>query len=838
MRATLRTRPRGAVVEVFRCFRALRAARLGAAAVPLAFASAALVSVALVPVAHAQSWGQVAGRVTDTAGQGVAGANVVVERTNFGTTADADGHFSMRIPTGRYRLRITAIGYRTVIDSVEVRRDQPAALSVRMADAAVEGQEVEVVGQQTAGAGVFVMRPQDVQDMPGPFRGAFQAIRALPGVSANNELSNQFSVRGGGLSENLIFLNGFEVYLPFRPKQGEQEGLGILNPDLTESLTLYAGGFPARYGGKLASALDVRYAAPAPGSAWHGNVNASLLDGSASVAGAAGPVGVAVGVRHAQPGRFYNTQDTKGRYTPAFTDVQGTVTWPVSRRVSVEGVGLYASHRFRLSPSSRQVTYGYVSQSSTRPSNLQRLYTNFSGSERDGFTTAFGGLRVVARPTTRLTVEHGVSLYDTDEFERSNIFGSANISQIDPGTGQQTDVLGIVESADSSNNDIRVRTLTGHGRYGVAAGRHAAEAGWQLRALRFEDRIQEFAAQTQNGTTEIAKDLNDALTLRSTQAALYVQDAFDVLPDAGRLVATAGVRADHFALTGEWTVSPRLALRYRASPVTTVTGSAGLYYQPPSYQELRGDLAADSTANTIERVLNRDLKSQRSLQVVAGAEHFLTRARLWLRGEAYVKALSNVISYDVDNVRVRYSGDNDAEARVGGFDVQVRGEFVPGLESWINYGFLVAQERVLDAYATRFTEGWRSRPTDQRHTLSMFVQDYVPGNDVWRLHLRGLFGSGYAYTPLVPGGLDPGGSFLVPGPRNALRYDPYKRVDAGVTRELTFGATRLDVTAELLNVFDMVNEVASQWVFAGGKWTRVPVRLTPRTVNLRARWRF
>lgn len=802
---------------------------------PLTVAAA----LASVPLAvQAQSWGQVVGRVTDTSGEGVAGANVVVERTNFGTTADVDGHFSLRIPTGRYLLRISAIGYRTVTDSVEVRRDRPAALNVRLATADVEGGEVEVVGQQTAGAGVYEMRPQDVQEMPGPFRGAFQAVRALPGVSANNELSNQFSVRGGGLSENLIFLNGFEVYLPFRPKQGEQEGLGILNPDLTESLTLYAGGFPARYGGKLASALDVRYAAPVPGTEWHGNVNASLLDASAAVAGAAGPLGVAVGVRHAQPGRFYNTQDTKGRYTPAFTDVQGTLTWPVSPRVSVEGVGLFASHRFRLTPSSRQVTFGYVSQSMNRPSNLQRLYTEFTGSERDGFTTAFGGVRVNARLSDRLTAEHGLSLYDTDEFERMDITGQAAVSQIDPGSGQQVAINGTLTSTDRTDNDIRVRTLTGQGRYGLTLARHALEGGWQVRGLRFRDRIIEFASQTQDGNEEVAKDLNDALTLTSTQSAIYVQDAFDVLPEAGRLVATAGLRADHFALTREWTVSPRLALRYAATPITTVTASAGLYYQAPSYQELRGDLAADSLSNTIDRVLNRDLRSQRSLQVVAGAEHFLTRARLWLRGEAYLKALSNVVSYDVDNVRVRYSGENDAAGRVGGFDVQVRGEFVPGLESWINYGFLVAQEKVDGAFATPRTEGWRSRPTDQRHTLSMFVQDYVPGNDAWRLHLRGLFGSGYPYTPLVPGSQDPGGTFLVPGPRNRLRYSPYQRVDAGVTRELVFGKTQLDVTAELLNVFDMVNEVASQWVFSGGKWTRVPVRLTPRTFNLRARWRF
>ncbi len=676
--------------------------------------------------------------------------------------------------------------------------------------------------------------------MPGPFRGAFQALRALPGVSANNELSNQFSVRGGGLSENLIFLNGFEVYLPFRPKQGEQEGLGILNPDLTESLTLYAGGFPARYGGKLASALDVRYAAPAPGAAWHGNVSSSLLDAAATAAGAIGKLGVAAGVRHAQPGRFYNTQDTKGQYSPAFTDGQMTLTLPVSPRLTVEGVGLVAAHRFRLTPSTRQVTFGYISQSDDRPSNIQRLYTTFNGSERDGFNTAFGGLRATARLGRRLTAEHAVSLYDTEEFERTSVKGDANVSQVDPATGQQTSIIGTVASVDSSDNRVAVQTLTGMGRYAIAAGSHAVEAGWQVRRLVFDDRVQEYAAQKQETGLEVSKDLNDALRLTSMQAGLYAQDAFEVLPRApGRFVATAGLRADYYALTREWTVSPRLALRYRASGVTTYTGSAGLYYQAPTYQELRGDLAADSLSRSIDRAINRDLRSQRSLQVVAGGEHFLSKARLWLRGEAYAKRLSNIVSYDVDNTRVRYSGENDADGYIGGFDVQLRGEFVPGLESWINYGFLVAKEEVRPEFATTRSEGLRSRPTDQRHTFSMFVQDYVPGNLAWRLHLRALLGSGYPFTPLVRGSQDPGGAFLVPGDRNVFRYDAYKRLDAGVTREIRFGkTTRLDVTAELLNVFDMVNEVASQWVFSGGKWTRVPVRLTPRTFNLRARVRF
>ncbi|HYE57042.1 MAG TPA: TonB-dependent receptor, partial [Rhodothermales bacterium] len=187
------------------------------------------------------------------------------------------------------------------------------------------------------------------------------------------------------------------------------------------------------------------------------------------------------------------------------------------------------------------------------------------------------------------------------------------------------------------------------------------------------------------------------------------------------------------------------------------------------------------------------------------------------------------------NVRVRYSGLNDSKGFVGGFDVQVRGEFVPGLESWLNYGFLVAKEHFLEGFENKSKQGWIVRPTDQRHTFSLYVQDYVPGDRTWRLHLRALYGSGYPYSPLVPISGSGGNVFLGPGRRNAFRFEAYKRLDAGVTKEIAFGSSRLDVTAELLNGFDMTNEVGSRWVYGGGRWNRVPIRLTPRTFNVRMR---
>lgn len=805
------------------------------------FLPAALGAALLVPsAAHAQSWGQVVGRVSEPSGEPVAGATVLVERTGYGTSADADGRFALRLPTGRYRLRISSIGYATVYDSVTIRRERPTLLNVRLQPADTEAATVDVTAA-AEGAGVFEIAPEDVANLPGPFRSVFQAVRVLPGVAANNEISNQFSVRGGGLSENLLFLNGFEVYLPFRPKQGEQEGLGLMNPDLARSLTLYAGGFPARYGGKLSSALDVRYHAPEAGDAWHGAASISTLDAGAAAWGPVGRVGVAVGVRHAQPGRFFAQQATQGAYQPAFTDVQATLGVPLGRRARLEVTGAAVKHEFSLDPTARETFYGFLSQNPNVPSIFQSVYTRFNGQETSGFTTYFGGARLTTPVGARVRVEHEASYFETDEYEKTDLDGTATLSQLDE-RGEAIP-LGTFTSFERADNRIRVATLTGGGRYGLAAGLHALEAGWQVRRFAFDDRLREASGYTNPDRGTVVSDtLADAATLTALQASAYVQDAFSLVRrDPERAVLTAGVRLDHFDFNGETTVSPRLLLRVKASEVTTVNASAGVYYQPPTYQELRG---VPRPGETILGALNRDLRAQRAVQGVMGAEHFLTRTRLWLRGEAYYKRLDRVISYDVDNVQVRYSGENDASGQVYGLDLQVRGEFVPGLESWFNYGFLKATETFEPAFRTSLNGGDRPRPTDQRHTASIFVQDDIPGDKTWKLHLRGLFGSGYPYTPLRTSQATIGGqTFLVPGPRNSRRYDSYRRLDLGASKDVTFRRSGRDwglltLTAEVLNVFDMVNEVAVQYASTAGTFVPEPIRLTPRTFNLRARFSF
>ncbi len=369
--------------------------------------------------ALAQGWGSVAGRVTEAgAGQPLPGITVVVNETNFGTATEDDGQYQLRIPAGRYALRFSAIGFEARVDSVVVRRDAVTAMDVTLKPAILEMDEVTVEESATPpDAGVQEIDPEQVRNMPSPFKG-FQALKALPGVASNNELSNQYSVRGGGFNENLIFINGFEVYMPFRPRQGEQEGLGLFNPELAERITLYTGGFPARYGGKLSSALDIQYRRPED-EPINGSAYVSLLDAGANLGASAldGRLGWLFGVRKAQARRFFSTQELKGNYQPDYVDLQGLLAYRLAPGHEVEVMGIWADHTFRLDPRGRKTFFGVVSTNPNEPSALQSVWISYDdrSSEQDGYTTGLLGLRLKSRLSARLRAEHDVSYFKTEE---------------------------------------------------------------------------------------------------------------------------------------------------------------------------------------------------------------------------------------------------------------------------------------------------------------------------------------------------------------------------------------------------------------------------------------
>ena len=824
-----------------------------------------LLAVLLAPAASAQVWGEIAGRVTEAAtGEGVPGASVLVEGTSFGTNTGADGRYAFRIPEGTYPVRVSFVGFAPVRDTLVVRRGQTTAFSAVLVEAEQEIGEAVVEEEAERGAGVSQIDPKTVRDMPLPVADATRAVKTELGVTSNNELSNAFSVRGGSYDENQFFIDGFEVYRPLRISQGEQEGLGLINGDLTARMTLFAGGFPVRYGGKLASVLDATYAVPeGPVS---GTAYMSTLDAGGAVGGAlTGRVGVAVAARRARPQRLFAGQELEGGYDPDFRDAQGVVQVGLSDGTTLRALGLYARHRFRLSPQQRETTFGIY------PNLVRTVATDFEGVEEDGYDIGLGGLLLTSRIGSRLLAEHRVSVFGTSEFETYEVRSRATLfrRQQRP-EGSQTDLDRLLEGqtvqTDAADNRIRQTVTTAQGRYLLDAGRHNVEAGWQARALAFDDQITERT----EGLGRDAEGLPATVTLHalaadtsftSWQGALWLEDDVRL---GSRLSVVPGLRADYFDYNTELTLSPRLGLVYRSSPQTLLTGAVGVYHQAPTYRELRGDPAPGDSAFA---ALDGDIASPRSVQAVVGVEHFFASRRLQLRAEAYAKRFSNLISYDVENVRVVYSAENDAEGYAVGADVQLRGELVPGLESWATYGFLATEERfytpdaalaaggdVAEQAQARFNArgggAYVPRPTDRRHNFSMFVQDYVPGDDTWRLHIRALYGSGVPTTPPARDearSLDAVSAF-VDGPRNALRLPSYFRFDMGATKRLRVGTSptgaplALLATVEVLNVFDQTNTIAYSWVeqVRDGRrfFTAVPTRLTPRTLNVRVRLDF
>jgi hypothetical protein len=445
-------------------------------------------------------------------------------------------------------------------------------------------------------------------------------------------------------------------------------------------------------------------------------------------------------------------------------------------------------------------------------------------------------------------VEHGGSIFDTEESETFDITGSAvlyiidNPAESDPETGEGLIPTGAATQNDFADNAISVRNLTGRQRWLVDTGEGTLDVGWYLRSVEFDDRIDERSVVIGRNLEGdvirlVADSLTDDASLDATQTGGYAEQSLS-FGDSNQVSATIGLRGDHFSFNDEFTLSPRVSVLYSPRPGLAFNGAWGVYYQAPGYREFRGTPLAEGS---LQSSINSNLKSQRSIQWIGGVEYFMASRRIFLRAEAYYKALHDLISYEVQNVRIVYSGDNDSEGYAYGLDLQLRGEFVPGLESWLNYGFLVTREQFYEEFLTEYNQGSIARPTDQRHTFSLFLQDYVPNEPTWKIHMRILYGTGMPYTPPVPGPTVGNVQTQLPGPRNSDRYPAYQRLDIGATKSIDLHPTgsspvELQLTAEILNLFDTTNTVAYTWVAkADGIWSRIPTHLTPRTFNVRAR---
>ncbi|MFO7977313.1 MAG: TonB-dependent receptor [Bacteroidales bacterium] len=779
---------------------------------------------------HAQT-AMIEGSIRNKQGEPLEFVNVAVEGTSRGTATDQQGYFRLQVPSGNgINLKFSYLGYQSRTIQVEVIAGQSHWLDIILEASATDLPDVEVSERQILSADITRLDPRLTARLPGPSGGVEGLIKTLPGVSSTSELSAQYSVRGGNFDENLVYVNGIEIYRPFLVRSGQQEGLSFLNSDLVESISFSAGGFEARYGDKMSSVLDITYKTPA---SFAGSLSMSLLEASLHLEGrsANDRLGVLVGLRRKSNQYLLGTLETQGDYQPAFTDLQALITYDLTADMELNFLGNYSHNRYLFEPREQNTRFGTVT-------DVKQLTVYFDGQELDRFITAMGAFSLKYQPEENLALRFTSSLFNMDESENFDIMGQYWLHRVETDMGRD-------DFGQPTGTPLGVGTFLNHARnYLNAIVWNASHSGqWSpgnqsLRwGITFQhediiDRLSEWSLvdsagyslpQAPDHQILLQDTLSARIAIKSNRISGYTQNSWEFYPAHGRFLVTAGIRANYWDYNRQFILSPRSTLQYKPlwASKWVLRASAGFYHQPPFYRELRD----------LNGRLNEDIKAQESIHFVLGSEYNFTA---WNRPfkystEVYYKDMKNLIPYELDNVRIRYYADNLASGYATGIDMKVNGEFVPGVESWLSLSVMKTQEKI------KGQQAFIPRPTDQRFNFSMFFQDFLPRNPSYKVQLGFIFGTG---MPFGPPTFDRQG--------DTLRMPSYRRVDIGFSKQLISSETTLRenspwrhlkslwISAEVFNLLEINNTISYLWIQdVENRMFAVPNRLTSRLINVK-----
>jgi len=791
----------------------------------------------------------VTGTVTDETGIPLEGVTVGLPGTTFFTETIGAGRYELAVPEGTVTVVFQTGGYTDVRKTLILAAGDTAFVDVALKSGYKSIGLVEKrIERGRLEAGTIYLDPARAQDLPSTIGGIEGILKTF--VGTNNELTSQYSVRGGNYDENLVYVNDFEIYRPYLTRSGQQEGLSFVNADLAAGVQFSLGGFAARYGDKMSSVLDVTYRRPRQ---FGGSVSASLLGVSAHLEGTGrnGRITYLLGARNKTNQYLLQAQPTKGVYNPVFTDIQGLVNWRVGPRWEVEAIGNYARNRFGFIPEQSREVFGLVNQA--------LAFTAFyQGQEESRFDSRFAGISTTFQANDNLRLKLLASGFQTDEREFYDLSAEYFLSEVETDLGKENfgqDKValgtGVIQNYARNTLAVNVRTLAHRGSY--AADRHFVQWGADAAFTRIQDRLHEWERRDSAGFTqpynpdvlEMARLYRSEATFDYARLSAFVQDNWRPL-DSLDLTVTAGVRVTHQTLAGETNISPRAAIAYKPEWKRDVVFklAGGLYVQPPFYREMR---ALDGT-------VNKDLRSQKSAHFSAGTDY---NFRLGLRPfkfttEVYYKRLWDLVPYEYDNVRIRYFGENSARGYAYGGEVRLYGDLVPDAPSWVSFGLLKTSEDLSnDAVTLRDAEGRDSatffpgfipRPSDQRAMLGLYLQDYLRKFPQFRVHLNLLYATGLPF-----------------GPPDRVRYSDtlrlpaYRRVDIGFSARLLDGAKEnrpshsffrnlgsVWASLEVFNLLGIQNTLSYSWIQdqTTARTYAVPNRLTARLVNVKLVVRF
>lgn len=807
------------------------------------------------------------GKITDENGNSLELVNVAVLGTSYGVSSNSRGQYELQLPSDTLlNVVFSFIGYQQETKKVKLKSGEQRKLDVSLNSTSTTLSDIVVSDKQIGSATITRIDAREISMIPSSGSGGVEDIvKTLPGVSSTNELSSQYNVRGGNFDENLIYINGIEIYKPFLVGSGQQEGMSIINPRLVSNIDFSAGGFSAEYGDKLSSALDITYKKPILPAA---SLSLSFLGAEAHVEGSTikNKLSYLVGARYKNNRYILGGMETKGTYQPNFTDIQGILSYNISPRFEMSAFGYYSSNNYLMVPESRETDFGNIQEA-------HRITIYFDGKESSKYNTALGAFTINFSPNEDINLKLIASTYSAIESENYDIQGQywIGLLETNPGNEQSGNVIsnqGIGTYIEHARNDFYSQVFNIDHKGAYKNDLYTLKWGARYQRQHFDDFINEWEMidsagfslphpADSIGSQNPPRPLFDIRHISKGHNILNINNIDGFIHNEWNLntkkddiiIFSLGLRANYWGYNNEINVSPRAGFAYKPNWNKDMLFrlSGGVYVQPPFYRELRmfdGQLVEPDKAST-----------QKSYQVVLTHEYnFMAWDRPFiLTSEIYYKYLKDIIPYEVDNIRIKYFADQKATGYATGMDIRINGEFVKGIESWASLSLMKSSENIRYYISPNGTILSQSdinkgaeyvcdtlikgipRPSDQKINFSVFFQDYIPYIPSFKVNLKLVFGTGLPF-----------GAPYSERYKQTLRMSPYRRVDIGFSKQLISETTSFKsknplgyikncwISLEIFNLLGISNVSSYMWITdIYNIQYAVPNYLTPRQINLK-----
>lgn len=770
--------------------------------------------------ASAQSF-TLTGKVIDENNDPVEFASVSCAKQGKMTMTALNGTYSLQLQSAdSVEIRFSMIGYKTKVRVLRRPRGKQT-MQVVLHSSYNALSEVTITGKRIETGQTQELSKEHIKNMPSTTGNAVEEmIQSQAGVSTHSELSSQYNVRGGSFDENSVYINNVEIFRPFLVRSGQQEGISVINPDMVEKIGFSTGGYEARYGDKMSSALNIEYRRP---KRFEASATASMLGASTFVGMSNKKFSWSNGLRYKTTKYLLGSMDTKGEYQPTFIDYQTYLTYSPNKRWDIKFLGNISDNHYNFTPEDRETNFGTME-------NVKAFKVYFDGHEKDVFRTFFGSLGITRKFGENTSLSLIASAFNTREQEKYDIQGQYWLTQT-----ETSENLGVGTYFQHTRNYLKAHVESAKLLFKTKQKKHDIEAAFTYKWEHINENSVEYEMRDSSkySIPHTGKDLymiysmRAKNTLTANRIEAYAQDTYRFTGSAGKTLYTLnyGVRLAYWSFTKETILSPRLSLGIipAFNDNITMRFATGLYYQAPFFKEIRDT----TTVNGITYAsLNRKAKSQRSIHFIAGFDYrFKMNNRPFkFTAEAYYKALGNLVPYSVNNVKVVYYGDNMCSGHAAGLDLKLFGEFVPGTDSWVSLSLMNTSMK-LNGKSIPL-------PTDQRYAVNMFFTDYFPGTTRWKMSLKLALADGLPFS----------------APHrelesNVFRAPAYKRADIGLNYRIIDNNDRhnkrnpirnLWVGAECLNLLGINNVNSYYWITdVTGQQYAVPNYLTGRQINVK-----